>query len=207
MNHQSDVLPVFGFLQHFLPAFQHPFPDFLPAFPVRERNGPFLSEPVPIFGIVLQLLVGMALKATEIRFPEIRHFHRYSRRIDESGGLPAAPHGTAEHRIANWIAAPFDLPSPLFRQGFVGSSDVAMLQIARGGPITLTDKRIIRYFMTIQEASQLVLQSGSMARNGELFVLDMGQPVKILELAESMIRLSGAEDIEIVETGLCQTHC
>lgn len=75
-------------------------------------------------------------------------------------------------------------------------------QIARGGPITLTDKRIIRYFMTIQEASQLVLQSGSMARNGELFVLDMGQPVKILELAESMIRLSGAEDIEIVETGL-----
>ncbi len=75
-------------------------------------------------------------------------------------------------------------------------------QIARGGPITLTDKRIIRYFMTIQEASQLVLQSGSMARNGELFVLDMGQPVKILELAESMIRLSGAEGIEIVETGL-----
>lgn len=75
-------------------------------------------------------------------------------------------------------------------------------QIARGGPITLTDKRIVRYFMTIPEASQLVLQSGSMAKNGELFVLDMGQPVKILELAESMIRLSGAEGIEIVETGL-----
>ena len=75
-------------------------------------------------------------------------------------------------------------------------------QIARGGPITLTDKRIVRYFMTIPEASQLVLQSGSMAHNGELFVLDMGQPVKILELAESMIRLSGAEGIEIVETGL-----
>lgn len=75
-------------------------------------------------------------------------------------------------------------------------------QIAKGGPVTLTDKRIIRYFMTIPEASQLVLQSGAMANNGELFVLDMGQPVKILDLAENMIKLSGAHDIEIVETGL-----
>ena len=78
-------------------------------------------------------------------------------------------------------------------------------QIANGGPITLTDKRIIRYFMTIPEASQLVLQSGAMAKNGELFVLDMGQPVRIYDLAESMIRLSGMEpgvDIEIIETGL-----
>ena len=75
-------------------------------------------------------------------------------------------------------------------------------QIANGGPITLTDRRIIRYFMTIPEASQLVLQSGAMANNGELFVLDMGQPIKILDLAEEMIRLSGANGIEIVETGL-----
>ena len=75
-------------------------------------------------------------------------------------------------------------------------------QIASGGPITLTDRRIIRYFMTIPEASQLVLESGAMAKNGELFVLDMGQPVKILDLAESMIRLSGVSGIEIVETGL-----
>ena len=75
-------------------------------------------------------------------------------------------------------------------------------QIANGGPVTVTDKRIIRYFMTIPEASQLVLQSGAMANNGELFVLDMGQPVKILDLAENMIRLSGVEGIEIVETGL-----
>lgn len=75
-------------------------------------------------------------------------------------------------------------------------------QIAKGGPVTLTDKRIIRYFMTIPEASQLVLQSGAMAKNGELFVLDMGQPVKILDLAQNMIKLSGAHDIEIVETGL-----
>lgn len=75
-------------------------------------------------------------------------------------------------------------------------------QIANGGPITITDKRIIRYFMTIPEASQLVLQSGAMAKNGELFVLDMGKPVKILDLAESMIRLSGIDGIEVVETGL-----
>lgn len=78
-------------------------------------------------------------------------------------------------------------------------------QIMNGGPITITDKRIIRYFMTIPEASQLVLCSGAMAKNGELFVLDMGSPIKILDLAENMIRLGGFEpykDIDIVETGL-----
>ncbi len=75
-------------------------------------------------------------------------------------------------------------------------------QIANGGPVTITDKRIIRYFMTIPEAAQLVLQSGAMANNGELFVLDMGQPVKILDLAQNMIRLSGVSGISIVETGL-----
>ena len=75
-------------------------------------------------------------------------------------------------------------------------------QIANGGPVTVTDKRIIRYFMTIPEASQLVLQSGAIANNGELFVLDMGQPVKIMDLAENMIRLSGVQGIKIVETGL-----
>ena len=78
-------------------------------------------------------------------------------------------------------------------------------QIEDGGPVTVTDKRIIRYFMTIPEAAQLVLQTGAMARKNELFVLNMGQPVKILDLAENMIRLSGYvpyRDIDIVETGL-----
>lgn len=75
-------------------------------------------------------------------------------------------------------------------------------QIAAGGPVTVTDKRIIRYFMTIPEASQLVLTSGAMAENGELFVLDMGKPVKIYDLAKNMIAMSGMNDIEIVETGL-----
>lgn len=78
-------------------------------------------------------------------------------------------------------------------------------QIANGGPVTITDKRIIRYFMTIPEASQLVLESGAMAKNGELYVLDMGKPIKIIDLAENMIKLSGFEpytDIDIVETSL-----
>lgn len=78
-------------------------------------------------------------------------------------------------------------------------------QIAEGGPVTITDKGIIRYFMTIPEAAQLVLQAGYYADKGEIFVLDMGEPVKILNLAEKMIRLSGLkpyEDIDIVEIGL-----
>ncbi len=78
-------------------------------------------------------------------------------------------------------------------------------QIEAGGPVTITDKRIIRYFMTIPEASRLVLLAGSMAKDGELFVLDMGKPVKIIEMAESMIRMMGYtpyQDIDIVEVGL-----
>ena len=78
-------------------------------------------------------------------------------------------------------------------------------QIEAGGPITITDKNIIRYFMTIPEASQLVLHSAAIAKNGELMVLDMGQPIQIYELAKQMIELSGLQegkDIQIVETGL-----
>ena len=78
-------------------------------------------------------------------------------------------------------------------------------QIQNGGPVTLTDKRIIRYFMTIPEASQLVLHSASIAKNGELMVLDMGRPVRIYDLAVSIIKMAGFEpdkDIQIVETGL-----
>ncbi|MFY9327452.1 MAG: nucleoside-diphosphate sugar epimerase/dehydratase, partial [Georgfuchsia sp.] len=84
-------------------------------------------------------------------------------------------------------------------------------QIRQGGPITVTDPRIIRYFMTIPEAAQLVIQAGAMGKDGDVFVLDMGEPVKILDLAKRMIHLSGLSikdennpggDIEIVFSGL-----
>lgn len=89
---------------------------------------------------------------------------------------------------------------PLFRK-----------QISTGGPVTVTDPKIIRYFMTIPEAAQLVIQAGAMGKGGDVFVLDMGEPVKIYELAKTLIRLSGLEvkseefpngDIEIKITGL-----
>lgn len=80
---------------------------------------------------------------------------------------------------------------PLFRE-----------QIKLGGPVTVTHPEIIRYFMTIPEACQLVLQAGSMGNGGEIYIFDMGKPVKILDLAKRMIRLSGSQNIKIEFTGL-----
>ena len=83
---------------------------------------------------------------------------------------------------------------PLFRR-----------QIAEGGPVTITDKRVIRYFMTIPEASQLVLRTGTRAERSDVYVLDMGKPIRILDLAKKLISLSGFEpdvDIAIKEVGL-----
>ena len=89
---------------------------------------------------------------------------------------------------------------PLFRK-----------QILKGGPITITHPDIIRYFMTIPEAAQLVIQAGAMAKGGDVFILDMGEPVKIVDLAKNLIQLSGLSvkdennpkgDIEITYTGL-----
>jgi FlaA1/EpsC-like NDP-sugar epimerase len=91
---------------------------------------------------------------------------------------------------------------PLFRE-----------QIKNGGPVTVTHRDVTRFFMTIPEAAQLVIQAGAMAKGGEVFVLDMGKPVRIIELARTMINLSGLTvrdedhpdgDIEIAEVGLRQ---
>jgi FlaA1/EpsC-like NDP-sugar epimerase len=78
-------------------------------------------------------------------------------------------------------------------------------QIRRGGPVTVTDKRMKRYFMTIPEAAQLVLQAGVIGKGGEVFILQMGEPVRIIDLAETLITLSGFkpyDDIQIIETGI-----
>ena len=89
---------------------------------------------------------------------------------------------------------------PLFRK-----------QILKGGPITITHPDIIRYFMTIPEAAQLVIQAGAMAKGGDVFILDMGEPVKIVDLAKNLVQLSGLSvkdetnpkgDVEITYTGL-----
>lgn len=75
-------------------------------------------------------------------------------------------------------------------------------QIRRGGPVTVTDKNIVRYFMLISEACKLVLEAGTKGNGGEIFVFDMGKPVRIADLAERMIQLSGAKNVKIEYTGL-----
>jgi FlaA1/EpsC-like NDP-sugar epimerase len=101
------------------------------------------------------------------------------------------------------------LPVVIVRFGNVLGSSGSVIpkfkeQIARGGPITITHPEITRYFMSVTEAAQLVLQAGLMGKGGEIFVLDMGQPVRILDLARDMLRLSGVSEdsVGIEFTGL-----
>jgi FlaA1/EpsC-like NDP-sugar epimerase len=118
-----------------------------------------------------------------------------SKRLGEQLMLACAPEG------APWCAVRFG--NVLGSRGSV--IPTFMRQIAAGGPVTVTDARMTRYFMSIEEAVQLVLQASALAAGGEVYVLDMGEPVRIMELAERMIRLSGrrvGSDIEIQVTGV-----
>jgi FlaA1/EpsC-like NDP-sugar epimerase len=125
---------------------------------------------------------------------------------------PTSVMGASKHLAERFVQAFSEVATTRFvvvRFGNVLASNGSVVpifqeQIRRGGPVTVTHPEIERFFMTIPEASQLVLQAASMGKGGEIFVLDMGQPVRIVDLAKDLIRLSGLQqdDIEIVFTGL-----
>ncbi len=111
--------------------------------------------------------------------------------------------------LAKWIEKKGDKSTQFIttRFGNVLGSNGSVIplfkeQIKHGGPVTVTHPEIIRYFMTIPEACQLVLEAGAMGKGGEIFIFDMGKPVKILDLAKRMIRLSGSKNVKIEFTGL-----
>ena len=113
--------------------------------------------------------------------------------VKDAASRSHAPQSFASVRFGNVLGSRGSVV-PLFRR-----------QIADGGPVTITDKRMTRYFMTIPEAAQLVLQAGALASNGSTYILDMGKPVRIVDLAEDLIRLSGLEpgvDVKIHEVGM-----
>lgn len=113
--------------------------------------------------------------------------------VKDAGARARTPQSFASVRFGNVLGSRGSVV-PLFTR-----------QIADGGPVTITDRRMTRYFMTIPEAAQLVLQAGALASNGATYILDMGKPVKIVDLAEDLIRLSGLEpgvDVRIVEVGM-----
>lgn len=130
-------------------------------------------------------IMGASKRLAEIYVQSLFHHHRISAGGDETKFITT--------RFGNVLGSNGSVV-PLFRQ-----------QIENGGPVTVTHKDIIRYFMTIQEACSLVLEAGCMGNGGEIYILDMGKPVKIYDLAKRMIHLAGLkvdEDIKIIETGL-----
>ena len=162
-------------------------------------------------------VLGTAVLARAAREAQVRRFVLVSSdKAVRPGNLMGASKRLAELIVQDLAARPGKTVFSIVRFGNVLGSSGSVVplfqeQIARGGPVTLTDERVTRFFMTIQEASRLVLLAGSFAEGGEVFVLDMGKPVKIGDLARRLIETAGFTvrdaanpegDIEIVTTGL-----
>ena len=175
-----------------------------------------LVEANPVEGIRNNIL-GTQTLAAAARAARVKDFILISTdKAVRPTNVMGATKRAAEQVIQNFAETAGETRFSMVRFGNVLGSSGSVVplfrkQIEQGGPITLTDRKVTRYFMTIPEASQLVIQAAGMAKGGEVFVLDMGKPVKIMDLAETLVRLSGLTvrnegnpdgDIEIVEVGL-----
>ncbi|MEP3722710.1 MAG: nucleoside-diphosphate sugar epimerase/dehydratase, partial [Parasphingorhabdus sp.] len=175
-----------------------------------------LVEANPIEGIRNNILGTQTLAAAAVA-ARIKNFILISTdKAVRPTNVMGATKRAAEQVIQNFAITGGETRFSMVRFGNVLGSSGSVVplfrkQIEQGGPITVTHRNVTRYFMTIPEAAQLVIQAAGMAKGGEVFVLDMGKSVKILDLAETMVRLSGLTvrddanpegDIEIVEVGL-----
>ncbi len=169
---------------------------------------------VPLMEVNISEAINNNVRGTK-NVADLAHRHNVSTFVlisTDKAVNPTSMMGASKHMAERYVQAMSRYSKTAFittRFGNVLGSNGSVVpifrkQIARGGPITITDFRMTRYFMTIPEASQLVLQAAAMGRGGEIFVLDMGDPVKILDLAKDLIRLTGLPEnaIEIVETGM-----
>ena len=175
-----------------------------------------LVEANPVEGIRNNIL-GTKTLAAAAKAAQVKDFILISTdKAVRPTNVMGATKRAAEQIVQNFADSGGDTTFSMVRFGNVLGSSGSVVplfrkQIEQGGPITLTDRKVTRYFMTIPEAAQLVIQAAGMAKGGEVFVLDMGKSVKILDLAETLVRLSGLTirnaanpdgDIEIVEVGL-----